>query len=123
VDFNQLAHRVVQATIDRDEPQPDEQPESPAQVNGRKGGVKGGKARAQKLTAGERLEIARNAAKARWTKPPANRQRFLDVAAFAARLEQAPELRERHQDQKGPRQELGHAQSYTVLPNAVTRSN
>jgi hypothetical protein len=67
VDFNQLAHRVVQATIDRDEPKPDE-PLTPAQANGRKGGVKGGKARAQKLTAGERSEIARRAAKARWTK-------------------------------------------------------
>jgi hypothetical protein len=30
--------------------------------------VKGGKSRAQKLTAGERSEIARNASKARWTK-------------------------------------------------------
>ena len=68
MDFNQLAHQVVQATIDRDEPTPDESPLTPAQVNGHKGGVKGGKARAQKLTATERSEIARNAAKARWTK-------------------------------------------------------
>jgi hypothetical protein len=67
VDFNQLAHRVVQATIDRDEPAVEE-PKTPAQVNGHKGGVKGGKARAQKLTARERSEIARNAAKARWHK-------------------------------------------------------
>lgn len=33
---------------------------------GRKGGRKGGKARAQKLTAEERSEIARKAAKVRW---------------------------------------------------------
>jgi hypothetical protein len=67
VDFNQLAHRVVQATIDRDEPKPGET-KTPAQVNGHKGGVKGGKARAKKLTASERSEIARKAARARWTK-------------------------------------------------------
>jgi ABC-type branched-subunit amino acid transport system substrate-binding protein len=33
---------------------------------GRKGGIKGGKARAEILTPEERTEIARNAAKARW---------------------------------------------------------
>jgi hypothetical protein len=71
VDFNQLAHRVIQATIDRDEPKPDEPPQTPAQANGHKGGLKGGKARAQKLTATERSEIARNAARARWTKESA----------------------------------------------------
>jgi hypothetical protein len=35
---------------------------------GRLGGLKGGKARAKKLTAQERREIARNAASARWKK-------------------------------------------------------
>jgi hypothetical protein len=35
---------------------------------GRKGGLKGGKARAKKLSTEKRSEIARNAAKARWTK-------------------------------------------------------
>jgi hypothetical protein len=67
VDFNQLAHRVVQATVERDEPKPVEQ-KTPAQLNGHKGGVKGGKARAKKLTASERSEIARNAARARWAR-------------------------------------------------------
>ena len=33
---------------------------------GRLGGLKGGKARAQKLTQEQRVEIAKNAAKARW---------------------------------------------------------
>jgi hypothetical protein len=37
---------------------------------GRKGGLKGGKARAMKLSAQRRLEIARKAAKARWAKQP-----------------------------------------------------
>jgi hypothetical protein len=35
---------------------------------GRKGGLKGGKARAMKLSAQRRSEIARKAAKARWAK-------------------------------------------------------
>ncbi len=35
---------------------------------GRMGGLKGGKARAEKLTAYERTEIAKKAANARWSK-------------------------------------------------------
>lgn len=41
----------------------------PAAVSlGRRGGLKGGKARAAKLTANQRAEIASKAAKARWGK-------------------------------------------------------
>ncbi|MGP0103512.1 MAG: histone H1 [Solirubrobacteraceae bacterium] len=67
-DFSQLAHRVVQATIDATEPsEPDaDGPQTPAQVNGRTGGRKGGPARAAKLTPEQRSEIARKAARARW---------------------------------------------------------
>jgi hypothetical protein len=36
---------------------------------GRKGGLKGGKARAAKMTAEERREAARKAAEARWRRP------------------------------------------------------
>jgi hypothetical protein len=69
-DFSQLAHRVVQATIDATEPreQGSEEPATPAQVNGRNGGKKGGPARAAKLTSEQRSEIARKAAQARWQK-------------------------------------------------------
>lgn len=35
---------------------------------GRKGGLKGGKARAKRLTAKQRSEIAKKAARARWSK-------------------------------------------------------
>ena len=35
---------------------------------GRKGGLKGGKARAEKLTPAQRKKIAQEAAKARWSK-------------------------------------------------------
>jgi hypothetical protein len=62
-DFNQLAYRLVQTTVERDEPVP---AETPAQVSGRKGGLKGGKARAEKLAPEKRAEIARKAAQARW---------------------------------------------------------
>ena len=69
LDLNQLAKHIVdQAT--GDDPKPVEQPEkNPAAVAlGRLGGIKGGAARAKKLTAQERSEIAKKAAKARWAK-------------------------------------------------------
>jgi hypothetical protein len=73
-DFSQLAHRVVQATIAATEPREPatENPQTPAQLNGRNGGKKGGPARAAKLTAEQRSEIARKAAKARWASQAAN---------------------------------------------------
>lgn len=70
LDLNQLAKSIVdQATGDA--PNPVEQPEkNPAAVAlGRLGGLKGGAARAKKLTAQERSEIAKKAAKSRWSKP------------------------------------------------------
>ena len=39
---------------------------TPAQERGQMGGLKGGKARAEKLTAKKRSEIAKKAAKSRW---------------------------------------------------------
>lgn len=46
---------------------PPEPPKNPAAVAlGRLGGLKGGKARAESLTAQQRTEIARAAAKKRW---------------------------------------------------------
>jgi hypothetical protein len=60
-DLNQLAHRLVQQATD-----PQEQ--TAAQVSGRNGGLKGGKARAEKLSSEKRKEIAQKAAQARWAK-------------------------------------------------------
>jgi hypothetical protein len=71
VDFNQLAYRIVQESTNPKEPEPAEEPKTPAQRNGHKGGLKGGKARAEKLSADERSKIARKAARIRWTKEPA----------------------------------------------------
>jgi hypothetical protein len=59
-DLNRMAHRLVKEATD-----PKEAP-SAAQVNGHNGGVKGGRARAEKLTPEKRSEIARKAAQARW---------------------------------------------------------
>jgi hypothetical protein len=61
-DLNQMAHRIVREST---EPK---SPESAAQANGRVGGLKGGKARAEKLSPEKRSEIARKAAQARWTR-------------------------------------------------------
>jgi hypothetical protein len=60
-DLNQLAHRIVQQATDPQEP-------SAAQTSGRNGGLKGGKSRAEKLSAERRKEIAQKAAQARWAK-------------------------------------------------------
>jgi len=46
----------------------DEELRELARALGRRGGLKGGRARAEKLTPEERKEIARKAAKARWDK-------------------------------------------------------
>lgn len=68
-DINELARAIVeQATAD---PEPDalEPEKDPAAVSlGRRGGKKGGPARAANLTPEERSEAARKAALARWRK-------------------------------------------------------
>jgi hypothetical protein len=46
----------------------DEELRESARRLGQRGGLKGGKARAEKLTPKERKEIARKAARARWDK-------------------------------------------------------
>jgi hypothetical protein len=62
-DLNRMAFRVVQHAT---EPEP----ETPAQRTGREGGLKGGKARAAKLTPEERSDAAKRAAAARWHRKP-----------------------------------------------------
>lgn len=66
-DLNELAARIVGEATGEIEPEPDER--DPAAVElGRKGGLKGGKARAAKMTPEERSEAARKAAQARWAR-------------------------------------------------------
>jgi hypothetical protein len=66
-DLNRLASSIVdEATGDAPKTDPDEGKDPAAVALGRRGGLKGGKARAQKLTAEQRSEAARKAARARW---------------------------------------------------------
>ncbi len=66
-DANEAAFRVMREATG-EAPQEEAREKNPAAVAlGKLGGAKGGKARAAKLTAEQRREIARRAAKARWT--------------------------------------------------------
>jgi hypothetical protein len=60
-DINELASSIVEQAIENDNGK------NPAAVAlGRLGGLKGGKARAEKLSSEKRKEIAQKAARARW---------------------------------------------------------
>ena len=66
-DLNELAASIVDEATSDDKPAPADDGKDPAAVSlGRRGGLRGGKARAEKLTADQRSEIARRAAAARW---------------------------------------------------------
>lgn len=66
-DLNSLAASIVADSTDENKPETPEDTRDPAAVAlGRKGGLKGGRARAAKLTPEQRSEIARRAAVARW---------------------------------------------------------
>ncbi len=75
-DANQLAKAIVDEATSEDQPETSEEEtqestdgKNPAAVAlGRLGGLKGGPARAKKLTPKKRIEIAKRAAKARWHK-------------------------------------------------------
>jgi hypothetical protein len=68
-DPNELAKRLVdEATGEEPKYDPDEGKDPAAVALGRKGGLKGGKARAAKMTPEERSESARKAARTRWAK-------------------------------------------------------
>jgi hypothetical protein len=65
LDANQIASNVV--ALATGEPQPQPHKKNPAAVSlGRRGGLKGGKARAASLTPEQRSEIAKKAAAKRW---------------------------------------------------------
>jgi hypothetical protein len=68
-DLNQLAKSIVDQATAETPPAPPEDGKNPAAVTlGRLGGLKGGKARAAKLSKKKRSEIAKKAARARWKK-------------------------------------------------------
>ena len=70
VDVNQFAKSIVdEATMEEIQAKAIAEGKNPAAVMlGRLGGLKGGKARAAKLTAQQRSAIAKQAAQARWQK-------------------------------------------------------
>jgi hypothetical protein len=71
-DVNALARRIVDEATGEKSAEPENVPDpdagkDPAAVElGRRGGLKGGKARAKRLSARQRSEIARKAAATRW---------------------------------------------------------
>lgn len=72
-DANQLAKFIVDVATGESRAPVDDgsEPKNAAAVElGRRGGLKGGKARASSLSPSRRAEIARDAAAARWKKSP-----------------------------------------------------
>jgi hypothetical protein len=68
-DTQELARSILDQVVPDGEPPKAEKDKNPAAVAlGRLGGLKGGKARAEKLTAAKRTQIARKAAQMRWKK-------------------------------------------------------
>ena len=66
-DVNKMASAVLRRTLELTEGAP---PKNPAAVElGRRGGLKGGRARMDSLSEEERRELATKAAQARWGKP------------------------------------------------------
>ena len=69
LDFAQIAHAVVEAATNEEPEKEEKSQKNPAAVAlGRLGGLKGGKARAEKLSPERRKEIAKKAIEARWKK-------------------------------------------------------
>lgn len=68
-DTNQRAKLIVDIlTGEVEDNNPDKHKNPKSIIAGKKGGAVGGKARANKLTAEQRKEIAKKAAEKRWTK-------------------------------------------------------
>ena len=69
-DINERAFSIVQQlTGEAPRMEPDKEKNRAAVALGRLGGLKGGRARAESLTAKQRKEMAQKAAVARWGKP------------------------------------------------------
>ncbi|MCH7593162.1 MAG: hypothetical protein IIB27_01465 [Chloroflexi bacterium] len=69
VDINELAKSIVDEATSEDAPEAEDTRDEiskAAAALGRRGGLKGGPARAAKLTKEQRTAIAKKAAKARW---------------------------------------------------------
>ena len=67
-DVNQMAANLIDAITGDLPPEPESGKNPAAVALGRLGGNKGGRARAEKLSARRRKQIARKAAQTRWSK-------------------------------------------------------
>lgn len=68
-DVNELARQVVAEAVGDEEKYDPNEGKDPAAVElGRKGGLRGGKARAESMSQEERSAAARRAAQARWSR-------------------------------------------------------
>ena len=67
-DVNEIAFCVMQEATGEAPPAAPKEKNPAAVALGRLGGLKGGRVRAAKLTPGQRSEIARRAARARWAR-------------------------------------------------------
>ena len=68
-DPSKLAKEIIDLAVGEKEFEDEDDGKDPAAVAlGRKGGLKGGKARAKKMTPEERSQAAKKAARARWSK-------------------------------------------------------
>jgi hypothetical protein len=65
-DVNQFAAKITELATEGEKPEPDSGKNPAAVALGRLGGNKGGPARAAKLTAEQRKQIAQGAARKRW---------------------------------------------------------
>jgi hypothetical protein len=65
-DLNQIAFAVVQHATGQVAPEPVDPKKRAAIESGRRGGIRGGKARAAALPAEQRTAIAKKAARKRW---------------------------------------------------------
>jgi hypothetical protein len=76
-DFNARAFQIVgelTGTLPRQAEAPEDPIKAAAAALGRRGGLKGGRVRSDKMTPEERTAAARNAAQARWKAPAATRE-------------------------------------------------
>lgn len=67
-DINKRAKSIVDIATGQTEEMPKDELKAAAAALGRKGGLKGGKARAKALSAKQRSDIAKKAAATRWKK-------------------------------------------------------
>ena len=67
-DLNLLAKMIVEIATEGEPPEPPSEKNPHAVALGKLGGLKGGKARAEKLTPEQRSEISRKASRVRWGK-------------------------------------------------------